>query len=256
MQNIKIYQNSVVALINKILFLFLGKKKEKYAHTSVMGGFILNQEQLIEENIPLLKSIASNFYNVPFEDLLQSGKLGILKALKKYRNNGTIKFSTYAYNYIFGEMYEFLMKERKIKVSKEMLRLSKKIELTQNALSEKIGRTPTYEEIGQFLGMTPFEVMEALSINSETLSLDKNDEETRNLYETIPIEEGLSLDEKLTLKDGINSLPEMEQKILQYRYFEDMTQQETAKKMGKTQVMISRYETKSLKLLREYLEVA
>lgn len=216
----------------------------------------MTAEQLIEENLPLLKSIASNFYNVPFEDLLQSGKLGILKALKKYRTDGNIKFSTYAYNYIFGEMYDFLNKDREIKVSKEMIRLAKKIELTQNALSLKIGRCPTYEEIGQFLGLTPYEVMTALSINNKTVSLDKNDEETRNLYETIPVKEKLSLDDKITLNMGLEELPEMEQKIIRYRYFEDMTQQETAKKLGKTQVMISRYESKSLKRLRKYYEVA
>ncbi len=219
-------------------------------------GVILTAEELIEENIPLIKNIASNFYNVPFEDLLQAGKLGLLKALKKYRYDGTVKFSTYAYNYIFGEMYEFVMKNRKVKVSKDFLRLAKKIEITKNCLAQKIGRCPTYEEIGKFLNLSPFEVMEAINVNNEAVSFDSENDEERNLYETIPSEERLSLDEKITLQCGLATLTESEQKVLQYRYFEDLTQSETAKKMGMNQVMVSRVESKSLKRLRQYYEVS
>lgn len=217
--------------------------------------FCLTVEELIIDNIPLIKHVASNFYNVPFEDLLQAGKLGILKALKNYRQDGTVKFSTYAYDYIFGEMYDFVMKERKIKVSKEMIRLAKKIETTRNALTLKMKRIPTYEEIGTFLEMSPFEVMTAININSDPMSLDSNSEEERDLYETIPVVEKISLDDRITLQSGIETLPLSEQKILEYRYFEDLTQSETAKRMGMTQVMVSRYETKGLKRLREYYEV-
>lgn len=217
--------------------------------------FILTAEELIEENIPLIKDIASNFYNVPFEDLLQAGKLGILKALKKYRYDGDVKFSTYAYHYIFGEMYDFVMKNRKVKVSKDYLRLAKEIEITKNCLAQKMGRCPTYEEIGTFLNLTPFEVMEAIYVNSESVSFDSETDDDRNLYETIPAHESLSLEDKITLQCGIETLTASEQKILQYRYFEDLTQSETAKKMGMNQVMVSRVENKSLKRLRQYYEV-
>ena len=213
-------------------------------------------EELIQENIPLIKDIASNFYNVPFDDLMQAGKLGILKALKKYRTNGTVKFSTYAYDYIFGEMYDFVMKDRKIKVSKEMLRLAKKIDTTRNALTLKMGREPTYEELGTFLEMSPFEVMQLMSINTSMISLDEESDEQRDYYETIPMEETISLEDQILLKSGMETLPQSERKILEYRYFKDLTQKETAKKMGMTQVMVSRYENRSLKLLREYFQVA
>ena len=86
-------------------------------------------------------------------------------------------------------------------------------------------------------------------------SLDDNTKEARELYETIPSKESISLEEKLTLEEGIESLEEEEQKIIKYRYFNDLTQSETAKKMRMSQVMISRYEQKSLKKLRQYYEV-
>lgn len=204
--------------------------------------------------MPLIKHIAQNFYHTSFEDLLQAGAMGILKAYKKYRQNGTTKFSTYAYDYIFGEMYDFVMKDRKIKVNKETLKLAKQIELTKNALSLKMNRLPTYEEIASFLHLSPLIIREALLATTETISFDDKKDEARDLYEIIPQEERFSLDDKITLEDSINTLPQSSQKIIRYRYFKDLSQSETAKRMGMTQVMVSRYEKKSLEQLKRFYE--
>ena len=205
--------------------------------------------------MPLIKHIAQNFYHTSFEDLLQAGAMGILKAYKKYRQNGTTKFSTYAYDYIFGEMYDFVMKDRKIKVNKETLKLAKQIGLTKNALSLKMNRLPTYEEIASFLHLSPIIIREALLATTETISFDDKKDEARDLYEIIPQEERLSLDDKITLEDSINTLPQSSQKIIRYRYFKDLSQSETAKRMGMTQVMVSRYEKKSLEQLKRFYEM-
>ena len=215
----------------------------------------MTTEELIKENMPLIKHIAQNFYHTSFEDLLQAGAMGILKAYKKYRQNGTTKFSTYAYDYIFGEMYDFVMKDRKIKVNKETLKLAKQIELTKNALSLKMNRLPTYEEIASFLHLSPIMIREALLATTETISFDDKKDEARDLYEIIPQEERLSLDDKITLEDSINTLPQSSQKIIRYRYFKDLSQSETAKRMGMTQVMVSRYEKKSLEQLKRFYEM-
>ena len=215
----------------------------------------MTTEELIKENMPLIKHIAQNFYHTSFEDLLQAGAMGILKAYKKYRQNGTTKFSTYAYDYIFGEMYDFVMKDRKIKVNKETLKLAKQIELTKNALSLKMNRLPTYEEIASFLHLSPIMIREALLATTEAISFDDKKDEARDLYEIIPQEERLSLDDKITLEDSINTLPQSSQKIIRYRYFKDLSQSETAKRMGMTQVMVSRYEKKSLEQLKRFYEM-
>lgn len=215
----------------------------------------MTSEQLIKEHLPLIKHIALNFYQSSFEDLLQAGAIGVLKAYKKFKQNGNTKFSTYAYDYIFGEMYDFVMKDRKIKISKDLVRLAKKVELAKNMLSLKENRVPNYEELGSFLQMTPFEIKEALDVHQKFISLDDTLEEERSLYETIPIPEKVSLEDKIFLQEGIEQLPKSEQKIIQYRYFKDLSQSETAKRLGMTQVMVSRYEKKSLKRLKEYYEV-
>lgn len=204
---------------------------------------------------PLIKHIATKFYEVPFEDLMQAGAIGVLKAYKNYRQNNNVKFSSYAYDYIFGEMYELVMKNRKIKVTKDILKLAKQIEHARNALSLKLGKIPNYEELSQYLEIPLTQIAEVLYVTREMTSLDDNTKEARELYETIPSKESISLEEKLTLEEGIESLEEEEQKIIKYRYFNDLTQSETAKKMRMSQVMISRYEQKSLKKLRQYYEV-
>ena len=214
----------------------------------------MTTEELIKENLPLIKHIAQNFYQVSFEDLLQAGAMGILKAYKNYRKNGTTKFSTYAYDYIFGEMYDFVNKERKIKVSMEILRLAKQIEVTRNTLSLKLGKIPSYEEVAQFLELSLSDVLEAVYLTSAVISLDKKEEEQRDFYETIPQKERISLEDKLTLLDSISTLPEPEQSIIKYRYYGDMTQSETAGLLGLSQVKVSRYETKGLRQLRKYYE--
>ena len=204
---------------------------------------------------PLIKHIATKFYEVPFEDLMQAGAIGVLKAYKNYRQNNNVKFSSYAYDYIFGEMYELVMKNRKIKVTKDILKLAKQIEHARNVLSLKLGKIPNYEELSQYLEIPLNQIAEVLYVTGEMTSLDDNTQEARELYETIPSKESISLEEKLTLEEGIESLKEEEQKIIKYRYFNDLTQSETAKKMCMSQVMISRYEQKSLKKLRQYYEV-
>ena len=73
------------------------------------------------------------------------------------------------------------------------------------------------------------------------------------MHEVISVEENVSNIDKIALKDSINTLNDLEQNIIKSRYYEDLTQSETAKKLGITQVMVSRYEQKSLKKMREFM---
>ena len=214
----------------------------------------MKTETLLSDLTPLIKHIAKGFYGVPFEDLMQAGAMGVQKALLNYQKDGTCKFSTYAYKYIYGEMYELARKDRKIKVSKEILRLAKQIEIARNSLSLKLGKVPTYEEVSAFLEMKLSDVLEAVYLTSTIVSLDCANEDNKDYYETIPAQESLPLEDKLTLIDSITELPEPEQSISKYRYYGDLTQSEIAKLLGLTQVKVSRYESRGLRQLRKYYE--
>ncbi len=213
----------------------------------------MTTEQIIEENKGLIYKIAhQSFYGIEREDLYQAGVLGILKAIKNYQQNSNAKFSSYAFKSIFGEMYKLAM-QKQIKVSSDYLRLYKSIETSRYTLAQKWGKIPTNEELALFLEMDVYELEQAILAGSVMVSsLDNHTEEDRSLYETIPTSETMSIDDYLTIEEGLNQLSEEEREIIKYRYIEDMTQSEVARKLKKTQVMVSRYEKKGIDKMREY----
>ncbi|MCI8394306.1 MAG: sigma-70 family RNA polymerase sigma factor [Bacilli bacterium] len=216
----------------------------------------MQTEEVVKANEWLIKSIASKFYNADKEDLYQAGALGIMKAYKNYQKNGTTKFSTYAYDYVFGEMYQMVYRNQSIKLSKDILRSFQKIEMARSALAQKLNKIPNNLEIAQFLEMD-IQLVEQIvqSGNALMLSLDDtNSYEERSYYETISNEEQVSLDDSLSLQECLESLNSDEQKIIKYRYFGDLTQSETAKMLNMTQVMVSRYEKKGIMKMRSYYD--
>lgn len=217
----------------------------------------MTNEELIRENEWLVKSVAKHFFGAEQEDLLQAGRLGLVKAYQNYQKHGTVKFSTYAYEYIFGEMYQMVYKNQTIKLSKDILKSYQKLEMARSALAQKYNRIPNNYEIALFLEMEPNQVEQIVLYGSYLMkSLDDKEDEERSYYETIPKEEAMSIDDTLTLHESISSLNPEEQKIIRCRYFEDMTQSETAKKLDMTQVMVSRYEKKSLQKMRQFYDIA
>lgn len=217
-----------------------------------MKGNMMTTEEIIKENTPLMKHIAKKFYNANEDDLLQAGTIGLLKAIKKHKNeNG--KFSTYAYDYIFGEMYNCVNKERKIKISKDYLKLAKKIAVAKEVLREKTKQIPSCLDIAKFLNLEYSLVVNVMSITKEILSLDKELSDGSKIYDIIKDKErDLAL--QIDLQNGVMNLSKEGQDIIKYRYYYDYTQQETAEVLGISQVSVSRREKKCLQRLKWYLE--
>lgn len=213
--------------------------------------------ELIKNNTGLIYKIMNDsFYGIDRDDLFQAGVVGLLSAYKNYQVDGNVKFSTYAYKYIFGEMYNLAM-QKQIKISKDYLKLYKEIEKTRYALAQKYGFIPNNRQIALFLERDINEIEQAIVAGSIIVnSLDKSTDEERSIYETIPKEENISLEESMLLKEGLDQLTEEERKIIIYRYYNDYTQSEVARKLNKKQVTISRYENKSIEKIREYFNVA
>lgn len=215
----------------------------------------MNIEEIIKVHEKLIYKMASNskFCNYDKEDLYQVGVIGLINALKNYKENSETKFSTYAYEYIFGEMYRLVNDNRTIKLSRDILKIYRKIEQTRYLLAQKNGAFPTNQDIALYLEIDE-RIIEATILSAQSiLSLDKETQEEVDLYNKLAIQESITQDEKMDIYDSLNTLEEQERKIIDYRYFKDMTQSETAKKLGLTQVMVSRYEKKSLDKMYNYL---
>lgn len=212
----------------------------------------MNIDIPIEEFKPLIKSIASNFYGVEYNDLYQAGVLGLIQAYKNYKSDGKTKFSSYAYKYIFGEMYNYMLSAKALKQNRDLLKLTKLIEKTNVYLTQSLGKVPTTLEIAKYLNIDPNLINMAISSTYSILSLDSELDNDSSLYNTIKDNKENKLD-YLDLKWSVDNLEEPYKSIIKLRYFNDYTQQEVAKKLKLTQVMVSRYEKKSLNDLYQHL---
>ena len=212
----------------------------------------MNIEKLINDNTKLIWKVASSFYEIDKQDLYQAGVLGILKAYKNYRFNADTKFSTYAYDYILGEMYS-LANNKNIKISKDILRRYKLIEKTRYVMAQQLMRIPSNQELADFLNMD-IEILEsAIMSANKIMSLDEDNELSRSLHETVAIKQNVEADDVILLNNSFDCLNDLEKNIINSRYYEDLTQSETANRLGISQVKVSRYEKKSLVKMREYM---
>ena len=110
--------------------------------------------------------------------------MGLVMAYKNFDPTYNVKFSTYAYSYILGEMKKVINETNTIKYSKELLSLKYKIEKVSILLTQKLMRNPTKEEIINFLNINENEYEEVmLMINP--VSLDSKVAEDLELYEVI-----------------------------------------------------------------------
>ena len=210
---------------------------------------LLNNEKLKFS----IMSLAKKFYNVEKNDLYQAGYIGAIKALKNYDVSNGIEFTTFAYKYIFGEMYELATSNRSIKVNKNYLKIYKQIENAKILLSQKLNRTPSLEEVSMFLEVDISLINDIVITCSKAVSLDEENEvlSDNNMYSVIG--ESYDYDTKILVKDSLDVLNEVERKVIDLRYFKDFTQQEAAELLGINQVKVSRLETSSKKKIKEYI---
>lgn len=212
-------------------------------------------EELIHENKNLIYSITRYFEKYPNkEDLFQVGCIGIIKAYKNYDSKMNVKFTTYAYTYILGEMMKLVREDKSVKISRNIQVLNLKIEKAKILLTQKLMRTPTSLDLSQFLEIPVDIIEESMNCSKTIYSIDEplNDEGKEvTLQDTIG--EMDNIDDYLILKEAISQLTPYEQSLINKRYMCDLTQQQTAKELGTTQVQVYREEQKILTKLRSKL---
>lgn len=223
-------------------------KKTKHLDILVYKGEtmdnILNYE-------PLVYSIINQYKNFDKEDLYQVAMMELSKAQKKYDKSFNVKFSTYAYLYILGGIKKYIRESKIIKVSKDYIKLNQSVEKAKEVMRQRLKREPTITEVSLFLEIDEDKIYDAQMASQNIKSLDYYyEDESTDLYNYIKTEEK-SLDPYfLDLKDAIMNLDEEERRIINARYFEDLTQTEVSKELGMSQVQVSRKETKILQKLK------
>ena len=204
--------------------------------------------EIILDNRNLIYSVIHRFKGTDYDDLFQSGCIGIINAYKNFRPDDNIKFTTYAYPFIVGEIYKHIINNRNIHMSPMNIKLSNSVKKAEDTLAIHLGREPTDNEICEFLEIDLYKLYEIRNMN-KTESLDY-DYEDSNLYNFIS-DNNMSKDELIDLKDALNSLTKEEKLFIKERYFNNITQSEMARIYNTNQVKISRNEKKILMKLRE-----
>ena len=178
------------------------------------------------------------------EDLYQVSIIGLIDALKHYNSNYNTKFSTFAYYYIVGEINKYIRENSSLKVSKNLVDLKNKVLKSKELISQKLGREATNLEVSLYLEISEDLVYEALSYD-DVASLEDSQFEISSYDNTSA--------EVLDLRFELDKLSEKEKELIYSRYYEELTQSETSKLLGISQVQVSREESKILKKLKTRL---
>lgn len=212
-------------------------------------------EKIIKDNSPLIWSIVRRFLGrgTDSDDLYQLGCLGLIKAVRGFDESLGNQFSTYAVPKISGEIRRFLRDDGAIKVSRTLKEQSAKIRHVSQQLYMQLGREPTLSEIARATELTPEEIAQAECATSYADSLNREINDDGQTLEELLGNRGIEDNtlEYISLSQAIEKLPQRERIVIMLRFFKCMTQDQTSKIMGISQVQVSRIERTALKHLRE-----
>jgi RNA polymerase sigma-B factor len=221
------------------------------------------RDQLVRLHLPLVEHFARRFLNrgEPFDDLLQVGTIGLIKAIDRFDLGRGVEFSTYATPTIVGEIKRhFRDRGWAIRVPRRLQELRITIAAATAELTQDLGRSPTVNELAVKVGVSQEEIIEGLeSANAySTLSLDAPDASEDSALSMIDVigedDEALQhVENRETIKPLLEALDPREKHILTLRFFRGMTQSQIAAEIGISQMHVSRLLARTLAQLRESL---
>ena len=198
-------------------------------------------KELITDNRNLIYSIIHKFRSKDVEDLFQVGCIGLIKAYNNFDSTMNVKFTSYAYNYILGEIYQYIINNQSIRMSPSNIKLANSINKAEEYLTSHLNRKPSVIELCSFLEIEPYKYEEIKNL----MMIDNID----NLY-NLANSETLTKDEFIDLRNALVSLSTEEKRLINARYFNNYTQQELARYYNTNQVKISREEKRILSKLK------
>ena len=217
-------------------------------------------EQLICRNMGLVRSITMRFRDrgTDFEDLVQIGVIGLIKAAKSYDSGYNTEFSTYAVPLVIGEIRRFLRDDGIIKVGRGLKRLGFDAMKKRERFISENGREPKLSELAGLCNAAPEELAEAMEAAFPIHSINESpggDGDGLTFENMIASKENEidRITDSIALKEAVASLPDEQRKLIILRYFREMSQQKTGEILNMTQVKVSREEKKIMEKLARLL---
>ncbi len=239
----------------KDLFELYGKTRDKKT-----------RDVLIENHLYIAEILSKKYANrgIEYDDIFQVASVGLIYAVDRFDVSKGFEFSSFATPTIIGEIKKhFRDKGWTIRVPRRIQELSKKINNAKVLLAQSLQKSPTIQDIAEYLDHTEEEILEAMEASKvyspQSLDLSynsNNDENDINLADLIGEEDlyfGKIEDADFILK-AMEKLNDVEKQILIERYFNKKTQVSIAKVLGISQMTVSRIEKKVLQKLRKEVE--
>ena len=224
-------------------------------------GDELAREDLIQGNLKLVLSILKKFSNYTdnLDDLFQVGCLGLVKAIDNFDTSYNVTLSTYACPLIIGEMKRYIRDNISLRISRSVKDLAYKVMRLKEELTTKEGKSPTDSEIANILGVTEYEISNAINSLKEPVSMYEpiyNDGgDTIYLYDQLSLpKETYDRDIKLALEKAMEKLKVRELQILKDRFIIGKTQMEIATELGISQAQISRIEKSAINNIKKLIK--
>jgi RNA polymerase sigma-B factor len=223
------------------------------------------RERLIHGHRHLIEALAARFCRrgAPLEDLVQVASIGLIQALDRFDPTRGAKFTTYAVSTIVGEIKHYFRNcTWAVKVPRQLQEIAANLARTEETLFRKLGRSPTVGELAVHFGVSEEEISEAIeldraytpySLDAEMVS--ETGEVNDRLQDLLgrPDDRLQAIVEHSALHGALSHLDRRKQWILQRRYFEGWTQIEVSRKLGVSQMHVSRLEREALRELRQRL---
>ena len=220
---------------------------------------------LIEEYLYIAEILSKKYIGkgIDYDDIYQVASIGLIYSVDRFDPTKGYEFSSFATPTIIGEIKKYFRdKGWTIRVPRRIQELSKKIMIAKNKLSQEYQRTPTVEDIAEFLNASPEEIIESMEASkvytpqSLDIVYDSGDVKKMSLQDLIGEDEKYF--DKIDLKDfllkSMKNLNEVEKTILIDRYFNKKTQIVIAKKLNISQMTVSRIEKKVLEKMRKEIK--
>ncbi len=214
------------------------------------------RNRIVSENMGLVYSCANRFRGkgIDYEDLVQSGCIGLLKAAEGFDETLGYMFSTYAVPAIVGEIKRVFRDGGAVKVGRSDKEKARKLMQLRDELMSGLNREPSVSELSEKTGMDVAEVSMLLCASLPVLSLTVDDESGECPQVDVTLGDTTEeMGDSISLKAAVEKLNENDRKIVEFRYYSGLTQTVTAQKLGMTQVQISRREKVILNELRKKL---
>lgn len=223
-------------------------------------GDVALRNQIAEKYLYIADILAKKFVGrgVEYDDLKQVASLALLRGIDRFDPSLGMQFSTFITPTITGEIKNYFRdKSRLVKVPRRLGEISAQVRAFSSEYQAKNGAKPSVKEIAERLGISEENVVRALEV-SGTVSLDgmaTGEDGEQSLYGLLADGEDCyeEFETKEELRSAMKVLTETERKVVTYRFVEELSQSETAKRLGVSQMFVSRLERKLLVKLKEHL---